>query len=289
MTYHKDMHRLAATYANRPDIVQGAGGNISFKTSGDTMLIKASGKEFGDIKQSGEGLVAVSYLALKKHLLEKSSQDLKETAHLGVVRDATTQALPNERASMEVWFHALLPAYVLHTHSVYINVLSCTEEGSALFADLMHKNGVSFHITPYTNPGFDLGYTLAQDFSQLQDPPSVIFLENHGVIVSGDSVEGCINLHEVVEKSIQELLGLDPADFSLGALTSEEENDFISLTLFPDQVIYPHHPAIRGAHRFIVKQAKKNGLHLRTITHENANTVVQMESEKHRKNLASTK
>ncbi len=144
---------------------------------------------------------------------------------------------------------------------------------------------MSYTTLPYVTPGFMLGKMLAEHIETLPRVPDIIFLENHGIILSADSMERCVALHAEVETHIQNLLDVDPADFSLHDLTAEEGAAFDSLTLFPDQVIYPAHVAIRAAHRFIVQTIARAGLHVRTLPLKEVDVVVGMDAEKHRKNL----
>lgn len=286
--YYNEMHWLVSNYADRPDVVQGAGGNVSVKIDKDVLLVKASGREFGEVGNQGNGLVPVFYQNLKKYLACDKPQHVDESMHLSVVRSNTGKGVGIERPSMEVWFHTLLDTYVLHTHSVYVNVLACSQEGSELFRTIMEKNDKSFCIFPYYNPGFELGEAMARHLGTLENAPPIIFLENHGIIVTAESAKECVDIHAFVEEKIKELLHINDTLFDMRNLNEEEIADFNSIALFPDQIIYPEHAAIRAAHRFILKHVKESGLHIRPIGSENINIVGNMESEKHRKNLRKT-
>lgn len=283
--YREEMRWLASRYADRPDVVQGAGGNFSVKIDREVMLVKASGMEFRQIENGGRGLVPVLYRKLKEYLVSKKSYGADENNHLHAVRSCTMQNAQTERPSMEVWFHTLLPTYVLHTHSVYVNMLACSKEGSELFHEIMAKAGLPYCTFPYCNPGFELGHTMVKRLGKQKNVPPVIFLENHGIIVAADSAEECVDLHERVETGIKKLLGIKKSAFPMRHLNEKETDDFRSLILFPDQTIYPERADIRAAHRFILKHIRDNGLCAKTISDAHVNTIMNMESEKHRKNL----
>jgi rhamnose utilization protein RhaD (predicted bifunctional aldolase and dehydrogenase) len=279
-----EMHWLASKYEMRPDVVQGAGGNVSVKISDELMLIKASGRDFSELKNES-GLVPVFYKNLQTYLLDPTSAKADERTHLATALLNTKRESEKDRPSMEVWFHTLLHKYVLHTHSVYVNILACSEEGSALFGQIMKRNNVTFQTFPYYNPGFELGHAMARQFQTTDVLPAVIFLENHGIIVHADALEECATLHEIVEEKIKEALDIESAVFDMSELQNEEIYDFEDLTIFPDQVIYPAHAAIRAAHRFILKHVRARGFHIRTIPGEHVHTVKNMESEEYRKGL----
>lgn len=274
------LHWLASQYAARPDIVQGAGGNISAKIDHDSMLIKASGRTFEEIGQGGQGLSLLNYQTLLRYLRTPKLPNAAEADHLAAVRTSTDPA-STERPSMEVWFHALLGTFVLHTHSVYVNALACAHGGTERFRELMENNGIPHEVFSYYAPGYELGEAMAR---RLSSPPSVVFLENHGIIIAGDTAEACAALHAHIEEILRESLGMhDP--FVLDELNEDEAREFESLVLFPDQVIYPTHKAIRAAHRYILHQCRKNGLTPRAIPTDQARAIAAMESEKYRKNL----
>ena len=283
--YYGDAHLMASAFADRPDIVQGAGGNMSVKIGAGRMLIKASGRTFGDIGKCGQNLVTVSHQKLKRYLMQEKSHRVGEGANLEIVRSCTEKSAGNERPSMEVWFHTLLPKYVLHTHSAYVNVLACSKEGRSIFGTLMKKSGLSFCTISYKNPGFELGVSVAKRLRQMSGMPAVIFLENNGIITAGDSAKRCLEIHEELEARIKEDLGITGASFTLLPLNKKETFNFKTVALFPDQVIYPEHPAIRTAHRFIFNTINESGLTVRSISDKHVFVVANMEAEKHRKSI----
>lgn len=283
--HHNDMHLLASRYAGRPAIVQGAGGNISAKVNEEIMLVKASGREFGDIGSRGEGVVPVFYRKLGAYLLGDASERDTEQDRLSAVRACTDPASGSERPSMEVWFHTLLPRYVLHTHSVYVNLFACTHEGVDLFSRVMNESSMRWCFIPYCNPGYELGRAVSEQLKVFKEAPQVFFLENHGIITAANSDHECASLHDFAEEKIKEALDMNNAFFDMSSLSGEEIDDFNSLVLFPDQVIYPEHGAIRAAHRFLLKHIRRNGLHVKGLTADQKEALLNMDSEQHRRSL----
>ncbi len=282
LDHYDDMYYLASRYANRPDIVQGAGGNFSVKISPDTLLVKASGRTFDEITKDGDGIASIRYDKIREYLLSDESKDLSEKDHLNFLRSHTkTENVP----SMEAWFHAILKKYVLHTHSVYVNTLGCSKEGPGLFSGLMDEMGLDHLVLPYHNPGFELGRAVAMKLSENKEIPMVIFLQNHGIIVTADTKEECVDLHSKIEKAIKERLAITRT-FDETDLDESETRDYSNLVLFPDQAVYPRHPQIRAAFRFILNEIKRHEFEARAIDRKDSETVTNMESEKYRMNLS---
>jgi NAD(P)-dependent dehydrogenase (short-subunit alcohol dehydrogenase family)/rhamnose utilization protein RhaD (predicted bifunctional aldolase and dehydrogenase) len=94
------------------------------------------------------------------------------------------------RPSVELLFHAFLPErFVLHTHPVDINAITCNSDGAGLAGRLFGDQAV---WVPYTNPGLPLARAIVEArrayVARLGRPaPAVTLMQNHGVIVGGDS------------------------------------------------------------------------------------------------------
>ena len=91
---------------------------------------------------------------------------------------------------MEILFHALMPErFVLHTHPTTVNALTCTSHGAEIAERLF---GASVLWVPYTDPGLPLARAirdvrLSHEQRTGTPAPRVILLQNHGLLVAGDS------------------------------------------------------------------------------------------------------
>ena len=130
------MIEISQYAGNRADYTQGGGGNTSVKNfDNGTMLIKASGYRLVDINEN------TAFVAVDKNKIESyyNSVDLsvekdyeKESAEVSKNSVVEISGMATLRPSVEVGFHAILKKYVIHTHSVYANLLTCSQEGEAL-------------------------------------------------------------------------------------------------------------------------------------------------------------
>jgi rhamnose utilization protein RhaD (predicted bifunctional aldolase and dehydrogenase) len=260
----KNMLVKISSYAGaRADYVQGGGGNTSVKFDDTLMGIKASGYTLGEIT-ADQGYVTVDYPAIKAYYESvdvRAGRDFeKESLQVNLDNIRLLPGMESKRPSVEVGFHSFLSRCVIHTHSVYANVLCCSEEGQALAEKIFEGSGLGYLFVPYVDPGFRLTLTIRQAVEAYRDAhgaaPGLIFLENHGVIAHADSDEAAIALHERANDAIREYLriGEFPAPRvqaaaegymsatpylkqAMDALGADEAY-FNALKLYPDQLVY---------------------------------------------------
>lgn len=188
--------------------IQGGGGNTSVKLDDNRMAVKASGCKLSDMADK-EGYVVVDYKKIKDYFNSANPEDETfETESGQILKEAKVKVdgLKELRPSVEAGFHSLLKKYVIHTHSVYSNILCCSEEGRKIASKLFANT--SYLWLPYVNPGAILTSVIAKEIQSLGRIPDIIFMENHGVIVTAETTGLAIELHEMVNNKIKEQLEL---------------------------------------------------------------------------------
>ncbi len=260
----KENYITVSGYAgNRPDYVQGGGGNTSVKLDDKIMAIKASGYSLKEIDNS-TGYVTVDYKEIKKYydnvdLTQKKDYE-KESISVNLNSICLTEGIKNIRPSVEVGFHSFLPKYVIHTHSVYANILCCCEEGEGIAGQIFKKSGLNYFLVKYINPGFYLTLEIRESLQKLKKTngkdPNIILLDNHGIITSNDDHLKAMEIHEKANmlikdhfsigdyekpKIIKTSYGFASNTQYLKETITEKKMDeayFDSLRLFPDQLVY---------------------------------------------------
>lgn len=185
---------LARRLGTEGEYARAGGGNVSAKSAG-VLWIKPSGVALADL--SATDLVPLGIEPLLTFLREgDGSIDANEDdgASADPVMRATAAARLDapggRRPSVEILFHALLPEpLVLHLHPVTINAVACGTQGPALAARLFGDTAV---WVPYTDPGLPLARAIdaarqAHAARTGQAAPPVTILQNHGLIVGGES------------------------------------------------------------------------------------------------------
>jgi L-fuculose-phosphate aldolase len=197
----------------------GMEGNISEKTQSG-MIIKASGSKLD--KLGPDDLVEFDF-------------DGKQVSNF------------SKRASMELGFHRFLLGfndinYVAHTHPINTLKILCSEFSKdfanfRIFPEQVVFNDRKSCLVPYSKPGEELDHSIRSHVNLFLENenffPKVILLENHGLIVSGKTVEECVIATEMCEKAAEVFIGALTigrlkflSDFDLQALINDDKEKY---------------------------------------------------------------
>ena len=207
----EDFVRLSRFAGSRWDLVQASGGNSSVKLDGQRMLVKASGFQLSEVEvDKGYGIVNYSEILTILQNPSRWADDDKYRRDEKVNHLVTmSNQRPDVRVSIEVFLHAVLGRFVLHTHPIAVNIIGAQEGWRNDFLMLFpHALCV-----PYKTPGIELGVDL---FTLIEKHlgggghiPAITFLQNHGLIVSGDTAEEVQDMTEKVVRKCGEWCKVD--------------------------------------------------------------------------------
>lgn len=173
---------------------QGAGGNTSLKNA-DTMWVKASGTW---LAQAGDSdiMVPVRVPPLVEALREGDPRAEKATDFVIAALNAS-----GLRPSIETSFHAALPnAVVAHYHCVNTIALSVLKERDRILKAKLDATGLNWAAVPYRRPGTPLAREV--DLAAATRP-DVLILYNHGIIVTGETVDDVARRIERVSSALE--------------------------------------------------------------------------------------
>lgn len=258
---------LTSPFVNRPDLIQGPGGNTSVKDEEGNMIIKASGFRFEEItEESGYSIVNSQNISDYFFNVKVTDKTQEEKHSLQVIQNNILKQISGEfylKPSMETGFHAVLDRYVVHTHSVWSNLINCIAEPFELLKNIQSKTGLIIAYIPFVSPGFGLSYLITQELKKADEleikRPQIFFLENHGIVShSNDLVDAQAMLLEV-DKAIQNLFGISLEypkteilsienyftpnnDFVWNSISKYQvDEQFFNQVLFPDQTVFFNH------------------------------------------------
>lgn len=199
---------LSRRLGSDPEFARGGGGNTSAKANG-VLWIKPSGMSLAAITPE-------SFVPLEMEpLLAVLAADVPDepAGSDPVLRAGMAARLRRDddrRPSVEFLFHALLPeAIVAHTHPTTVNALTCAARGEEAARELFGDEAVWI---PYVDPGLPLARRIAAERDAVAErtgrpAPRVLLLGNHGLVVSGDSVEEIEDRSQWVVGRMRERLG----------------------------------------------------------------------------------
>jgi len=217
---HKDIEdfvKMCNIFGERFDLVQLGGGNISVKNN-NLMIIKASGFNMKNIDNcKGYSLI----------LNDKLLKDISKDNNLN-----NYTIFKNDKPSIETYMHSILKKYTVHLHPIKINKIlvrkNSREELKKIYPDAL--------VLDYIPPGLKVAEKiLSEDYQNKKR----IFLLNHGIILTSDSLE---EIYQMVEE-------FEMKEFEIDKNYSLCENIYLNSKIdiikkyydkycFPDAVIY---------------------------------------------------
>lgn len=220
-----DFARLSQVAGARADYVQGGGGNTSVKLCDGLMAIKASGYCLKDITPNNAYAV-MDYQALQKFYYENEPANLEDVEKQGSAcakeNTKAIEGLAALRPSVEAGFHSILKTFVLHTHSVYANLAACSEQCREIATKALAGADYTWGWVPYTDPGANLTFAIRDELRRVEKEtgrcPSVILMQNHGIIVHDDDADACLNIHADANERLAQAFGLTGASFPATAV-----------------------------------------------------------------------
>ncbi len=193
-------------YGQNKDYVIAGGGNTSLKNE-EYLWIKSSGIALADIDENG--FVLLSRKELSK-ILEKSYSNNPKIREEQVKNDLNSCILSDNgrRPSVETSLHDIMDfKYVVHTHPTLVNALMCSLEAEKYTRKLFGDEAL---FVEYTDPGYTL-FKKIYDRSKLYKEqfgrnPNLIFSENHGIFIAGDTIGDVKDIYTKVANRILEAI-----------------------------------------------------------------------------------
>ncbi len=218
---------VSHSVASKINLTQNKGGNLSFKFD-DVIIITESGSSFAEIDYfEGFGFY-----------------DLRGNS---IFED-------QKRPSMEIGCHMQLGPCCLHTHPLHVMPILCSKECDEILKNMFED----VTIMEYYAPGKETSQNLNVDRN--------VFLKNHGVFISRDTIEQCLvdslmfdqKCREYLESRSRQKVFLFPDAFVL-----EEENKFY--------------------HSYVKEIMDCSGLTPSPLSPDDIKTLDNMEEEKYRR------
>jgi rhamnose utilization protein RhaD (predicted bifunctional aldolase and dehydrogenase) len=223
----QDLAEISRFYGSNSDYVIAGGGNASFKDR-DYLYIKASGTSLAEARPGD--FVKMNRASLGK-IWEKTYPADTEAREAAVLTDMMAARAPGEegkRPSVETLLHDILPfAFVVHSHPSLVNGLTCARNGREAARELFPES----LWLPSINPGYILSNAVkdAMDKCRAENGKAAdaIFLQNHGIFVGADTIEGIKSVYGGLMKAIEGRIKRKPDDLD-GEVSSPEKVDSLA-------------------------------------------------------------
>lgn len=230
----QDFIRISQYAGMRNDLAQAGGGNTSFKPDDHIMFVKSSGVQLADVREQ-VGYSKVNYKRIVDYFKESVEPYEEEVFTEEIGKKLLQEAqVEGGRASIETFLHAVTGKYTLHSHPTLVNILTAREGGMDTLKTLFPEAV----FVPYRKPGAALAETYYKQFRRQQAQGAdgkVVFLANHGLVVSGEDGETVIRQTEQVLGEIAAYLGIDDSAYR----NATKLWDTISrIDLLADSIVY---------------------------------------------------
>jgi len=192
---------VSRLYGKDKSFVIAGGGNTSFKNP-THIWVKASGVALETIDENG--FVCLSRAKLK--IVSSKTYSSDSTSREAEVKADLASAIVSSgdnRPSVETSMHDIIDyQFVVHTHPTLVNALMCSNNAESICTELFGDQSL---FIPYTDPGYILykkvETQIAQFSKKFGKAPQIIFLENHGVFVAGNSITAINQIYgSIIEK-----------------------------------------------------------------------------------------
>ena len=255
----KQVKQFCARIGTDPLLVQGPGGNVSWKDD-DVLWIKASGKWLAKACDE-EIFVPVSLSYLQEAISNKNFSC--SPLILGGTK---------LRPSIETMLHALMPQKVIaHLHAVEALTHLVRKNAESRIAELINDS-IKWVFVDYFKPGAELAACVSAKLTLIPDA-EVIFLKNHGIVIGAPDIPNLDRILQTITKLLftkpllSELIQFDfvieknPNIFSNDfAFINDPEinrlstNSYLISRLQNNWALYPDHVVFLGDRAIVVDE-----------------------------------
>lgn len=223
----KDFIEISKYAGQRFDLIQSGGGNSSVKNNDGTMYIKASGVYLSEVSEDSGYAIVKNKELIKIFELSEIQNVRNKKEREALINDymKNVNLTPNFRPSIETLLHSILKKYTLHTHPLAVNAITCRQD----WKDVLNKifREINFVCVDYNTPGIDLALELLKQIKNKD--VNIIFLQNHGLIITANNKAEIYEFTEFVVAKIEKYLNLDLSKYKLTTeLSKILPDDFIS-------------------------------------------------------------
>jgi len=243
---------LSKYCGERYDLVQAGGGNISFKIN-NLLFIKSSGCLLSDM-DTNKNYVCLDKNNIVNNLtnIQNENKKIREKEAKQLCDDSIL-FLKNYKPSIETTMHSLTKKYTVHLHPLQFLKICGLENCN----DLLNEKFNNFCFIDYFTPGIDV----ALELKKIYKNEELIFLKNHGIVLTSDTIDDLYNLLNKTIDQLEDIINIKFNNYkytnyitklmnkitnkftisylSMDLIIKELYNDTINLKpYFPDKLVY---------------------------------------------------
>ena len=230
--YLKELSYISKITGQDERLVQAGGGNTSVKIDDHLMAVKASGYQLTDVTEE-QGYSIVDYRNICD-TFEAGNYDVSDEASV-----LASSLIDGKRPSIETFLHSFTGKYTIHSHPLGVTMIAVRDDWDEILKGLF-PDAV---FVDYSTPGIKLAGLFYDALRQ--GSSDIVFLKNHGLVVSADTAEDAVNLQQSVIDTVDSYLGLDVKAFDAGYELFKAVN-----RIDPSAIVYRvESPAVEQAYK----------------------------------------
>jgi len=216
-----NLKNISKYCGERFDLVQAGGGNTSIKVD-DVMYIKASGYHLTQINEQN-GYVMINNNKLQEDIMNNTIQDVNKYNIIG-----------NKRGSIETYMHSILKKYTIHLHPIQINKILISKKCDEFIREFFPTS----LLIEYDTPGINVCNKIINKYNG----ENLIFLKNHGIIITLDNYEEMVPLLENTLIIFEQKLNIDFDKYKfVNKISKHINNSYENISyLCEDKTIYDY-------------------------------------------------
>ena len=250
-----DFLLLCKKISLEPSLVQGKGGNISAKLD-NLILVTSSGCSLSDVNIN-HGFCVCD--------LTREISTIDEDNFINSLRKSKISGYT--QPSMELGLHKITQhKFSVHTHPLHLNTILCSQESKSVLEKIFAN--LRYDYVDYSAPGLNL-------FLAYKGRSHIAMLENHGLIVSGDSEIEVYETTSLIDQTVKNWIA-DNSEIFVDTPPNFEEG-----FLFPDAAVFPKE--MSTLNQQIMCGIRSLGLTPRSLSRDDIDYIVNMKAERDRK------
>ena len=212
--------KISKYCGERFDLVQAGGGNTSVKIN-ELMFIKASGYNLTNIDEEN-GYTVINNKLLLEDINANTTKDVIEYNFIG-----------NKRGSIETFMHSFLKKYTVHLHPIQINRILVSKKAIEIINEIYPNSLIIEYLTP--------GIKVCNKIREKYNDENIIFLLNHGIIITSNDINHVYNLINDVLIKFEEYQQINFDKYKITNIISKHVNSVFNVSnvsyLCQDEVI----------------------------------------------------
>lgn len=201
-----DLVDISNFFGRNKSYVIAGGGNTSYKNESH-IWVKASGTSLASLTQ--DSIAVLDRAQLQVIAKKEYSKDVVMREEQVKNDLATATLTKDKRPSVETSIHDIIAyPFVVHLHPTYVNGVTCSYNAQNIINEMF---GPEHLFIPYTDPGYtlfkEISLQLEQFRQKFEKEAAVIWLQNHGIFVGGETVDEIRRIYQEVVATIKKQIG----------------------------------------------------------------------------------